>query len=312
MMGIYKIENLINGKVYIGQSRDIKIRWRAHKDFAFKQYKNDGQRYYLHLYNAIRKYGLENFSFEVIEETSADKLNEREIYWIKYYNSYENGYNNTRGGDDGKFISQEEIDNICYLWRQGLSISEIVNKVSYQRTTVITYLNLYEPSYSAEKGYERGEEYRYKLLLENDSQKKVDSFDLYNNYLGSFYLIRHASEFYKIDDAAIRLCCNGDRYSVGNYRFSYHQEPLVFTKKRHSTTPLYKIDTLNDNKITYYTSISEAASKNNCCRETIIHRLKDGKKTITGLYWKYVAENYLPNIENYYFIDKKQKILQIN
>ena len=143
--------------------------------------------------------------------------------------------------------------------------------------------------------------------MEKDTQRKVDSFDLYNNYLGSFYLVRHASEFYKIDKSAINACCLGTRYSVGGYRFSYHQQPLIFTKKRHNTTPLYKIDTLNNNKITYYTSIPEAACKNNCSKETIFHHLKDGKKTKTGLYWKYVTENYTPNIKNYFFIDKKQK-----
>ena len=76
MIGIYKIQNLINGKIYIGQSVHIQARFNQHKNEA----KNGNTR---PLYNAIRKYGIENFSFEIIEECSKEMLNEREIYWIK-------------------------------------------------------------------------------------------------------------------------------------------------------------------------------------------------------------------------------------
>ena len=91
MCGIYKITNKINQKCYIGQSIDIKRRWRSHK--------NDAAKIDYPLYLAFHKYGIENFSFEVIEECDRDKLNEREIYWIEYYNSYYQGYNQTLGGN---------------------------------------------------------------------------------------------------------------------------------------------------------------------------------------------------------------------
>ena len=303
MMGIYKIENLINGKKYIGQSTDIKNRWYRHKKYAEKQYTNDGKRYYQHLYNAMRKYGLNNFSFEVLEEVSEDKLNDREKYWINYYNSYENGYNNTRGGESGQKISQNEIDLICELWQNGYSISEIIAVVPYSNSTILKYLNNYEKTYTPEEGYKRGEKYKTKLFFEKNKNQAIDMFDLYNNYIGSFHLIRYACELYSLDDTAIRLCCIGKRFSTNGYRFSYHKQQLVFTAKRHSTTPLYKIDTNNLNKITYYNTIKEAAINNNCCEETIKHRLKDNKKTRTGLYWKYVDENYTPRINKYIFID---------
>jgi len=50
-------------------------------------------------YRAIRKYGENNFYIELLETTTIDNLNEREKYWISYYNSYKNGYNSTLGGD---------------------------------------------------------------------------------------------------------------------------------------------------------------------------------------------------------------------
>ena len=54
------------------------------------------------MYRAIKKYGIENFDFEVIEECSKEQLNDKEIYWISYYDScnLDKGYNLTKGGDN--------------------------------------------------------------------------------------------------------------------------------------------------------------------------------------------------------------------
>ena len=81
MIGIYKIENKINGKVYIGQSINIKIRWQQHKREANCNRRNAP------LDNALSKYGLDNFTFEVLEECSQELLNEKEIFWIAHYKS---------------------------------------------------------------------------------------------------------------------------------------------------------------------------------------------------------------------------------
>lgn len=89
--GIYKITNKINGKCYIGQSINIETRWHHHKYF-------DKKLSCYPLYRAMSKYGKENFKLDIIEECPQKDLNEREIYYIKYYNSYENGYNQTLGG----------------------------------------------------------------------------------------------------------------------------------------------------------------------------------------------------------------------
>lgn len=96
MTGIYKITNLINDHCYIGQAVDIKRRWSEHRSVAFNSSKNQ---YNYAIYRAIRKYGLDNFSFDVIEECEENQLNEKEKYWIEFYNSYKNGYNETKGGD---------------------------------------------------------------------------------------------------------------------------------------------------------------------------------------------------------------------
>ena len=60
------------------------------------------------IHKAIAKYGKENFTLEVIEETEDNLLNEREMYWIQYYDSYKKGYNQTLGGDGTKSLELNE------------------------------------------------------------------------------------------------------------------------------------------------------------------------------------------------------------
>lgn len=97
MQGIYKITNKINGKIYIGQSVNIEERFKSHK-YTYNNPKANG--YNTKFYRALRKYGIENFTFEIVEEVvNKENLNKREIFWIQYYNSYKQGYNSTLGGD---------------------------------------------------------------------------------------------------------------------------------------------------------------------------------------------------------------------
>lgn len=113
MIGIYKITKKSNGKSYIGQSNDIERRFSEHK------YKTD-----IPIEIAIQKYGENAFDFEVIEECPLNKLDEREIYWIQYYNTYKGfGYNcsegggNNRGENNGRTkLTNEDVAYIreCY------------------------------------------------------------------------------------------------------------------------------------------------------------------------------------------------------
>ena len=97
MIGIYKITNKVNGKCYIGQSRNIQRRFNAHKNSFNKN------KIWSYLYNAMNSYGIENFSFEVIKECDIEDLNKWEKYFIKKFKSNKSkyGYNMTDGGDFG-------------------------------------------------------------------------------------------------------------------------------------------------------------------------------------------------------------------
>lgn len=117
MVGIYKFENKINHRIYIGQSKNIERRYKDHLNRAKNNHQGNSE-FNSPLHCAIRKYGIENFNFSIVEECSEKELNEKEKYWISYYDSYNNGYNCTSGGDSSEhsikfnedFISQ--IQNI--------------------------------------------------------------------------------------------------------------------------------------------------------------------------------------------------------
>lgn len=130
MVGIYKITNKLNKKVYIGQSVNIEVRFKDHKSKQKRDREPDS-----HLYRAIEKYGLENFTFEVLEECSVLELNGKESYYIKLLKSNDKkfGYNRTEGGDshsigenNGRALLQEEdVINIRKLRSQFKTRNEV-------------------------------------------------------------------------------------------------------------------------------------------------------------------------------------------
>ena len=102
--GVYKVTNIVTGDFYIGSSQDIKQRWARHKSPSAWRY-HPGVK----LYQAYAKYGLNNFTFEIIEETY--NLKEREQYWIEqlkpsYNNFWAKGHNEERWKETSKRASK--------------------------------------------------------------------------------------------------------------------------------------------------------------------------------------------------------------
>lgn len=133
---IYRITNILNGKVYIGQTiQEVKDRWYRHcaKKGLSKQEMD------MHIKRAILKYGKENFKVETLEDCDSSLLNEREIYYISYYDSYKNGYNSTPGGQGGAKpckLSEEEQQSVVEIYKEGASLMELSREFNVDPATV--------------------------------------------------------------------------------------------------------------------------------------------------------------------------------
>ena len=135
---IYKITNQINGKVYIGQTNNLERRYKEH----WFRYDREQP-----LYQAFNKYGRENFKMEPIELT--ENYNEREQYWIAFYDSYnKGGYNATKGGEENSQSSRineillKHYEDILYeiAWTQN-SLNSICKKYKFS-DPVVDKINL--------------------------------------------------------------------------------------------------------------------------------------------------------------------------
>lgn len=91
--GIYKITDLTTKQAYIGQSVDMRERFRQHIKNALSHGSSTNK-----LYQTMKKSGVHNFTFEILEEVPRAQLNEREIYWIDFYKTRDFGLNSTNGG----------------------------------------------------------------------------------------------------------------------------------------------------------------------------------------------------------------------
>ena len=145
IQGVYLITNLINNKKYVGISNDIKQRWHAHVCAAKNENYNE---YHTPLHRAIRKYGIENFSLQVLEEIEDYcQIDEYEKKWIQYYNSYNEGYNQTPGGktvfgEDHHHaaLTNEEVANIRRRWA---ACEETVKEIHEDFKDKISYKSMF-------------------------------------------------------------------------------------------------------------------------------------------------------------------------
>ena len=231
--GIYKITNNLNGKSYIGYSIDIQRRWSQHKKMKYRA----------SIYDAFKKYGIENFSFEVIEECPREKLSEREKYWITYYDTYHNGYNETKGGEGGygnpirkPIVQYDKEGNFIQVFESISEAERVLNlKPKSSNISSVCKGNSYE-SYGFQWRY-LNEDIDYTLnigksplkeVLQNASKKskenriysskKVAECDKNTHeIIKVFNSIREASEITKTNFTGIYKVCKGIRNTAGGY-----------------------------------------------------------------------------------------------
>ena len=158
---IYKITNTINGKSYIGQTiQNVKERFYQH--CATKCSKAVSN---MAIHIAIKKYGKSNFIVEVIEEIDSANLNDRERYWIKYYNSYNNGYNSTKGGQDGcKPFKDLDVESIIKEYNTGKSLRTLGTIFKVDKQTIKDLLIRHNVELRTTRTYKLSQKDRDKVL----------------------------------------------------------------------------------------------------------------------------------------------------
>lgn len=208
MAFIYKITNDINDKIYIGLTRQLnpENRWKAH----LKDYKNQQLHSKRPLYEAMSKYGIEHFKFEIIEET--DIPAEREQYWIAELRTYigftnSKGYNNTLGGD-GVFkntFEDGEKEYIIDLFKEGMSCHFIAEETGHAEETISKLLK------------------DNNLIIKSFKGNKVLQYDLDNNLINVYDSAKQAAEALgkKGKGSHISEVCNGIRKTAYGFRWTY-------------------------------------------------------------------------------------------
>lgn len=171
LKSIYKITNKLNGKIYIGQSINPFNRFKQHC------YNKQGSSYKSLINEAINKYGKENFLFEILE-LDIENYNEREKYWIKYFNCLSpNGYNLTEGGEEPPILTgqnatftahtDEQVKLVKELLKNtDLPLLEIAKQTGYADATAIQRINIGQIWNDPE------ENYPLRFLFNDDTSQK--------------------------------------------------------------------------------------------------------------------------------------------
>lgn len=206
MACIYKITNNVNDKVYVGQTiRPIEARLQQHKRDAKRLHESN-----IKLYNAMNKYGAENFQISVVEECDAEDLDEREIFHIEQFDSFANGYNTTAGGGGRLFVDDESV---MRCWEDGMTMSDIVKETGHSAEYVKSRLNnngitdsdIHERAYRTQSA---------KVKVE------VHQYTLDGEYVCSYPSIWDAEEATGIHHSCINGVLCGVHYSAGFFQWS--------------------------------------------------------------------------------------------
>ena len=205
-----KITNNINNKVYIGQTIDS-LEKRFYKHCWEAQHSNDRTS---PLHQAMRKYGIQNFTIVVIEECENSNLNNREKYWIKQYNTFlGDGYNATLGGEGNAKLDEEEV---LSLWWSGKNQKEIAEILSCDRHTVSRCLS------SNNIPYEERQKNKY-----GNKAKTVLQINLEGEIVAEYDSATIAAKETNSSLPGISLVCNGKRKTHNGYVWKYKENNKI-------------------------------------------------------------------------------------
>ncbi len=272
--GIYKITNIINGKVYIGQSCHINRRFMEHVSAL-----THNSCYNKHLQRSWNKYGQDAFRFEIVEECPVELLNEREMHYVQVFDSKLNGYNQTDGGGGcrGYICSDETCRKLSEALRGRPKSPEVVQQMR-----------------------ERAIEW-YK---HHDNPRSIKVVCLNTGEV--FANASRAADQYGIASAAdIRGCCNGYTHYAGTNSCKEHLVWAKYNDYIKMTADEIQDRVHNANKSTsgannhkarrvicvttgeVFGCIKEAAEHHNVNINSIVACCKNKRKHAGGMEWQY-------------------------
>lgn len=296
MYVIYKITNKINNKIYIGQTINYEKRMKEHI-YGRRNTKNHIEQV---IDRAIKKYGVENFLFEKIDNSeSQEEIDILERKYIKQYNSLKpNGYNVLKGGREKNGAWNMKEIEIYDL--NGNYIESCESPSEYARIN-----NKYNDSAIRDCCNKRILRHKDRIFKWKDDKAKITpyikpksakskvvyQYDLYGNFIREYESVTLASEITNTRRIGIVNCVNGNQKSANNFQWSYHKKEYLEIRKdllNHSKlNKIYKIDD-NGNIIKEYTTLIEAVLDMGFERKKykVLWKYINKEKKFNGYYWK--------------------------
>lgn len=278
--GIYKIENLINHKIYIGQSIEIEQRLQKHKTL------NDN----LAVHQAIQKYGKENFSYEIIEVCSKKLLNEREKYWIKYYDcclldGKDKGYNMDRGGSNGSGLAKGKP-----IERYTLEGVYLDTYPSANQAAITLNINVSNIVSCANDKRQQAGPFQWKWA---DSKKEIFpmkgkeydhilQYDLQGHFIKEFNSLDDVINEFHCDKSSICIACKKNNLSSQGFqwKYKYSNKQIGLLKSK-----IIQYDK-NGNLLNEYNTLTEASKQTGINRSNISECCSGKRKSAGGFIWK--------------------------
>lgn len=302
---IYKYTNKLNNMIYIGQSINPQKR---HKEHLYGR-KNGVDTYFD---KALKKYGEENFIFEIIDEANTTKeIDKLEKYYIEQFNSLKpNGYNilksgrEQRGAWNSKPIDEYDLDgNYINSYESASYYSNFINS-NYEAKS-INHSCREKTKYKDRQFRFKGEQKPSAYITPNPNHiTKVYQFDLDGNFIKEYISLTEASRQTKTSRTSISGCIAGYYKKANNYIWSKDKNIDIKNINPHYArkTPLYMCDE-NKNILEEYNNTREAEVKNNFKYNSYKQILKylDTNKLYNGYYWyrvKFYKDNIVPSLNN--------------
>lgn len=267
---IYIIKNDINEMKYIGlTTRTVKKRWQEHKkDSLLEETKKP-------LYLAMKKYGIEHFQIATLGEYENEDLPLKEKEWISFFDSYNNGYNATSGGEG---VRKNNSETIISLWEQGYTLQDIADELKITKKSVSSLLQKHD-------------------LLGDLRIRKICQYSLEGKFIRYWDAITEAANEYNCSIQNIERAINDYRQSARGFLWERAEEEskikervAIFNEKTDPRKLAIKQYTLQGEYIQTFSCTGEAAKFLNTDRTAIHHAVKN-RYTSNGYVWLYETDD---------------------